>query len=184
MYLVTSLNTLLFISPSLPDKMSLPNTSVLLQWANTHIHGYGIRVNDLTTSWSDGLALCALIHRFHPELMSVFPSTLFPLVVHLNNALCISLSNNVRARLVGVPILSCYIPPSPSHPLTLSPSLPPSLPLSLTPSFRPPSPPVPSSPSSHRLIQSSTTDEHSQLPRRVSEYLLSSGRRRWKLLIK
>ena len=82
---VTPLNTpSLFLSlspPSLTDKMSLPNPSVLLQWANTHIHVYGIRVNDLTTSWSDGLALCALIHGFHPELMlvSAFLFTLFVL---------------------------------------------------------------------------------------------------------
>ncbi|CAI8014577.1 [F-actin]-monooxygenase MICAL2 [Geodia barretti] len=77
-----SVNLAYYSEPA--NKMSLPNPSVLLQWANTHIHGYGIRVNDLTTSWSDGLALCALIHGFHPEFSPEFPQ-LTPADPILNN---------------------------------------------------------------------------------------------------
>lgn len=42
----------------------------LLTWCQQQTEGYQhVHVTDLTTSWRSGLALCAIIHRFRPELM-------------------------------------------------------------------------------------------------------------------
>ncbi|XP_038621337.1 F-actin-monooxygenase MICAL2 isoform X2 [Tachyglossus aculeatus] len=45
-----------------------PNT--LLSWCQKQTEGYWrVEVTDLTTSWQSGLALCAIIHRFRPNLI-------------------------------------------------------------------------------------------------------------------
>ncbi|XP_069018633.1 F-actin-monooxygenase mical2b isoform X2 [Embiotoca jacksoni] len=42
----------------------------LLTWCQMQTHGYrGVDVANLTSSWRNGLALCALIHRQRPELI-------------------------------------------------------------------------------------------------------------------
>ncbi|XP_076970122.1 F-actin-monooxygenase MICAL2 isoform X1 [Tamandua tetradactyla] len=44
--------------------------SKLLTWCQQQTEGYQhVTVTDLTTSWRSGLALCALIHHFRPELI-------------------------------------------------------------------------------------------------------------------
>ncbi|XP_070790310.1 F-actin-monooxygenase MICAL2 isoform X8 [Pituophis catenifer annectens] len=42
----------------------------LLTWCQKQTEGYkNVNVTDLTSSWKSGLALCALIHRFKPDLI-------------------------------------------------------------------------------------------------------------------
>ncbi|XP_077057829.1 F-actin-monooxygenase mical2b isoform X26 [Siphateles boraxobius] len=44
--------------------------SRLLTWCQKQTQGYrGVNVTDLTSCWSSGLALCALIHRFSPQII-------------------------------------------------------------------------------------------------------------------
>lgn len=42
----------------------------LLQWCKEITYQYsGVKVTNLTTSWRNGLAFCAVIHHFRPDLM-------------------------------------------------------------------------------------------------------------------
>ncbi|XP_065202083.1 EH domain-binding protein 1 isoform X2 [Planococcus citri] len=42
----------------------------LLQWCKDITHQYpGVKVTNLTTSWRNGLAFCAIIHHFRPDLI-------------------------------------------------------------------------------------------------------------------
>ncbi|KAJ8262449.1 hypothetical protein GJAV_G00166610 [Gymnothorax javanicus] len=55
----------------LTRRESIGRSDKLLSWCQVHTKGYQqVTVTDLTTSWKSGLALCALIHRFHPDLIN------------------------------------------------------------------------------------------------------------------
>lgn len=57
-------------SPQFVRRGSVSHSNNLLSWCQEQTRGYrGVTVHDLTTSWKNGLALCALIHRHCPELI-------------------------------------------------------------------------------------------------------------------
>nr|XP_046235659.1 protein-methionine sulfoxide oxidase mical3b isoform X2 [Scatophagus argus] len=57
-------------SPRFIRQDSFSQSNKLLTWCQEQTRGYrAVAISDLTTSWKDGLALCALIHRYRPDLI-------------------------------------------------------------------------------------------------------------------
>ncbi|XP_042351707.1 protein-methionine sulfoxide oxidase mical3a isoform X20 [Plectropomus leopardus] len=57
-------------TPKLGRNESIARSSKLLNWCQRQTEGYrNVNVTDLTMSWKSGLALCALIDRYRPDLI-------------------------------------------------------------------------------------------------------------------
>ena len=50
-------------------KESHVNPGTLLSWLQKQVENYDIVISDMTTSFMNGLALCAIIHRYRPDLI-------------------------------------------------------------------------------------------------------------------
>ncbi|XP_078741300.1 abnormal spindle-like microcephaly-associated protein homolog, partial [Lampetra fluviatilis] len=51
------------------DREEVEEVSLLLQWCRAVCARYGVKVDNLSVSLSDGRALCWLMHHYHPELV-------------------------------------------------------------------------------------------------------------------
>ncbi|KAM7085986.1 EH domain-binding protein 1-like protein 1 isoform 7-T7 [Molossus nigricans] len=72
----------------LPGSQALPtlvsSSQSLLEWCQEVTAGYrGVRVTNFTTSWRNGLAFCAILHRFYPDKIDY--ASLDPLNIKQNN---------------------------------------------------------------------------------------------------
>lgn len=69
-------------SQALPALVS--SSQSLLEWCQEVTAGYrGVRITNFTTSWRNGLAFCAILHRFYPDKIDY--ASLNPLNIKQNN---------------------------------------------------------------------------------------------------
>ncbi len=54
--------------PSGAGKMMSPQMEAILIWCQCRTREYeGVKIENFTSSWADGVAFCALIHNFFPN---------------------------------------------------------------------------------------------------------------------
>ncbi|XP_070216354.1 EH domain-binding protein 1-like protein 1 isoform X14 [Bos mutus] len=69
-------------APAPPAQVSFSQS--LLEWCQEVTAGYrGVRITNFTTSWRNGLAFCAILHRFYPDKIDF--ASLDPLNIKQNN---------------------------------------------------------------------------------------------------
>ncbi|XP_033063141.1 EH domain-binding protein 1-like protein 1 isoform X7 [Trachypithecus francoisi] len=69
-------------APATPAMVS--SSQSLLEWCQAVTAGYrGVRITNFTTSWRNGLAFCAILHRFYPDKIDY--ASLDPLNIKQNN---------------------------------------------------------------------------------------------------
>merc|ERR1712142_812112 len=57
-------------SGNLTDITDMMGVAALEDWCRRGLEGYkGVKITDMSSSWRDGLAFCALIHRYRPDLL-------------------------------------------------------------------------------------------------------------------
>jgi len=75
-------------------------TKGLEMWCRRQIEGYpGVHIQNMTTSWKNGMAFCALVHHFRPDLIDF--DKLNRDDVYYNNELAFRLAENH----LGIPAL-------------------------------------------------------------------------------
>ncbi|KAF6332970.1 EH domain binding protein 1 like 1 [Rhinolophus ferrumequinum] len=71
-------------SPTRAPPALVSSSQSLLEWCQEVTAGYrGVRVTNFTTSWRNGLAFCAILHRFYPDKIDY--ASLDPLNIKQNN---------------------------------------------------------------------------------------------------
>ncbi|XP_049748442.1 EH domain-binding protein 1-like protein 1 isoform X4 [Elephas maximus indicus] len=71
-------------SPAGAPPALISSSQSLLEWCQEVTAGYrGVRITNFTTSWRNGLAFCAILHRFHPDKIDY--ASLNPLNIKENN---------------------------------------------------------------------------------------------------
>ena len=80
--------------------MALQGTKALETWCKLVTEGYtNVNIVNMTTSWRNGMAFCAIIHKFRPELITF--DELDPDDAYNNNELAF----NVAEQHLGIPAL-------------------------------------------------------------------------------
>ncbi|XP_017898350.1 PREDICTED: EH domain-binding protein 1-like protein 1 isoform X16 [Capra hircus] len=71
-------------SPASAPPAQVSFSQSLLEWCQEVTAGYrGVRITNFTTSWRNGLAFCAILHRFYPDKIDF--ASLDPLNIKQNN---------------------------------------------------------------------------------------------------
>ncbi|XP_021007440.1 EH domain-binding protein 1-like protein 1 isoform X6 [Mus caroli] len=71
------------LTPKAPPAL-VSSSQSLLEWCQEVTNGYrGVCITNFTTSWRNGLAFCAILHRFYPDKIDYF--SLDPLNIKQNN---------------------------------------------------------------------------------------------------
>jgi len=66
-------------------KESHVNPGTLLTWLQKQVENYELQITDMTTSFQSGMAICAIIHRYRPDLIDF--ASLDPQDIAVNNQL-------------------------------------------------------------------------------------------------